>query len=114
MKNLLSFVTKTFFDLGVPRSGGWSTVRKHHLEKEGWCKYCGGTKNLAVHHIEPFHLHPEKELDDTNLITLCENYGNECHLKIGHFGNWKNFNPDVRKTANSPSVGIVCENYKKL
>jgi 5-methylcytosine-specific restriction endonuclease McrA len=87
------------------RSDKWPTVRKHHLEKEGWCKFCGGTEGLQVHHCEPFHIDPAKELDPTNLITLCELMDKECHLHIGHLGNWKNFNPKVREQANSPKVG---------
>lgn len=93
---------------GSARSPEWHRVEEAHIKAEPWCRNCGGTKNLQVHHVEPFHLHPEKELDPTNLITLCEDYhdGVECHLHIGHLGNWKNFNPYVRLTANSPSIGI--------
>ncbi len=79
------------------RSGHWPTVRKHHLEKEPVCQWCGSKESLEVHHISPFHIHPEDELQEHNLITLCERPGIECHLHHGHFGNWKNFNPDVRK-----------------
>ena len=114
MKNLLSLVCKTIYHIGMKRSDKWHTIRKHHIEKEGWCKYCGGTTHLEVHHIEPFHLNPDKELDDTNLITLCEDIGKDCHLKVGHLGNWKNFNPNVRKIADSPSVGMVCQLHTTL
>lgn len=112
MKNLISVVKKTVYHIGKRRSNQWSTVRKHHLEKEGWCRYCGGTKHLEVHHIEPFHINPSKELDEQNLITLCENIGKDCHLKIGHLGNWKKFNPNVKKEADSPVVGEVADELK--
>jgi hypothetical protein len=53
---------------------------------------CGTNNGLEVHHIEPFHLNPEKELDTNNLITLCKKH---CHLAIGHLMDYKSWNPDV-------------------
>jgi hypothetical protein len=87
--------------LHAKRSGHWATVRKHHLEKFGECAVCGDTKSLEVHHIQPFHEHPELELEPSNLITMCESksYGIICHLLIGHNGNYKNINPNVVKDA---------------
>lgn len=82
------------------RSPHWHTVRKHYLEQHNKCAACGRAEHLQVHHIEPFHLHPDKELDISNFITLCEVPGDDgCHLKLGHLGNWKSFNPDIIKTA---------------
>lgn len=73
---------------GVPRSSGWSKVRADFI-KGKCCALCGGTKLLEVHHIEPFHLYPEKELDPKNLIVLCEgNKSMNCHLQFGHFNNY--------------------------
>jgi 5-methylcytosine-specific restriction endonuclease McrA len=85
-----------------PRSDKWPAARRAHLKIEGWCRYCGGVKNLEVHHIMPFHDDPARELDPANFITLCERAGIECHLHAGHNDNWKNFNPGVRRLANSP------------
>ena len=58
-------------------------------------------KTLEVHHIKPFHLHPELELDFNNLITLCESGANGivCHRAIGHLGNYRSFNIDVKEDA---------------
>jgi 5-methylcytosine-specific restriction enzyme A len=94
--------------LGHARSTRWPAVEHAHLQREGWCRHCGGTARLQVHHVAPFHLHPELELDDSNLITLCEDSGDgvECHLHVGHLGNWKNFNPAVRAVATSPGPGV--------
>lgn len=100
--------TETLRALGHARSPHWPKVEAAHLAAEPFCRYCGGTKSLQVHHKEPFHLDPTKELDPTNLITLCEDYkdGVECHLHVGHLGNWKSFNPHVADVANSPGPGI--------
>jgi len=49
--------------------------------------------------MKPFHLHPELELDPTNLITLCMQPGQECHLYVGHGDSWKAYNPDVKQDA---------------
>jgi 5-methylcytosine-specific restriction endonuclease McrA len=78
-----------------PRSGEWRTIRNHHLEKEPACQVCGGKKKLNVHHCIPFHIDPKKELDDTNLITLCEY--NHCHVVFGHLGDYHSYNKDVRE-----------------
>lgn len=72
------------------RSPEWSKLRKQHLAVEGACAACGGTSLLQVHHIDPVHLAPEKELDPTNLITLC--IRNLCHLEVGHGSDYKFYN----------------------
>jgi hypothetical protein len=51
-----------------------------------------------VHHIHPFHLYPNLELEPSNLLTLCETGGN-CHIMLGHLKNWKSYNLGVRKDA---------------
>jgi 5-methylcytosine-specific restriction endonuclease McrA len=82
------------------RSPHWETVRKNHIKLEPSCAACGIKSHLQVHHKLPFHLHPELELVQSNLITLCEQAGDAgCHLKIGHLGDWKSFNPNVETDA---------------
>lgn len=80
--------------LGTARSGHWPTVRAAHLKLHPSCRLCGGTDKLEVHHIKPFHLHPDLELNPANLVTLCESGkgGINCHLACGHLGNFKSFN----------------------
>ena len=77
------------------RSPQWPKVRIAHLQEFPECAACGRTDHLNVHHILPFHLCPEKELDPANLITLCENDTINCHLLWGHLGSWKAYNPSV-------------------
>ena len=83
------------------RSPKWDKIRKAHLAQFPLCAVCGGTDSLEVHHIKPFHLHPELELEDSNLITLCESKKNgvTCHLFIGHLGSYKSFNENAREDA---------------
>ncbi len=82
---------------GKKRSSGWRKVRKEHLKKHPYCAICRGKKKLEVHHKIPFHLAPDLELFSSNLVTLCERkkYGINCHLLIGHRGNYRKFNDDV-------------------
>lgn len=77
------------------RSNHWPSVRKAHLKLQPACQMCGTMDELEVHHIRPFHLHPELELEQSNLITLCEKRGHDCHFVAGHFHNWRAFNPNV-------------------
>lgn len=72
------------------RSPDWATVRRKHLDKNPKCAACGGSQQLEVHHLLPFHLYPELELVPENLLTLCERRG--CHLRIGHSFNWSAYN----------------------
>lgn len=80
------------------RSPQWRHVEKLHLATHPFCAGCGSQLHLQVHHIRPFHLHPELELDSTNLITFCMD-GPECHLRIGHGDNFRAYNPDVVEHA---------------
>ena len=81
------------------RSSQWPRVRREHLKREPACQACRTGDKLEVHHIHPFHLRPELELDDSNLVTLCEKPGHDCHFVFGHFHNWRRWNPNVREDA---------------
>lgn len=74
------------------RSPKWTNLRKKHLEKNNVCAACGRDKKLEVHHIEPVHINPDRELDPTNLVTLCDN---PCHFVFGHLMNYKSWNQEV-------------------
>lgn len=80
------------------RSPRWAGVRDHFLEGHPSCAACGGREHVQVHHKQPFHEFPELELDLTNLISLCMGPA-ECHLLVGHGGNYKFYNPAVEQDA---------------
>lgn len=84
---------------GKERSPHWPFVEKEHLQREPRCMVCGTRRGLQVHHIKPFHLHPQLELDHGNLITLCELDGRDHHLLVGHLDDWHSFNANVREDA---------------
>lgn len=85
--------------LSAPRSPEWPLVRAAHLRFEPECVACGSRTALSVHHVEPFHLNPGRELDPGNLVTLCECPAHNCHLIFGHVLNWQLGNPDARSDA---------------
>jgi 5-methylcytosine-specific restriction protein A len=74
------------------RSPKWSKVRQDFLKDNNFCAACGKRIQLEVHHIEPVHINPDRELDPSNLITLC---GSRCHIIFGHLGDYKSWNKDV-------------------
>lgn len=82
---------------GNPRSSKWPRVREDFLRRNPCCLACGRAKNLEVHHIRPFHLNPELELDPRNLVPLC---AEPCHLVHGHLMSWVRHNPDVVEHCN--------------
>jgi len=64
----------------IARSPKWPAVEKKHLKDYPYCEVCGAVGSNQVHHIFPFHYcvslgRPDLELDQRNLITLCENQG---------------------------------------
>ena len=96
---MLNFLERFFFGDpifgGVPRSSKWPSVRKSHLALHPACEVCGTRKNLECHHIVPYNVRPEMELDFQNLITLCR----KDHLLFGHLNSFYSFNKDVKEDA---------------
>lgn len=84
---------------GNKRSPKWPGVRADFLKTHPTCHGCGGTKKLEVHHMVPFHIDPSRELDETNLITLCEEPGHDCHFHLGHLLDWSSHNTNVLQDA---------------
>lgn len=97
IKHGLNILKSKIRDVGIKqkRSPQWRKVETQFIESHPVCEICGSNKRLNVHHIKPFHLYPELELDVNNLITLCMDE-KECHFKIGHGGDWKSYCEDVR------------------
>ena len=81
------------------RSPEWRKVRKAYAEQFPICAICNTNKDINVHHIKPFHLYPHLELEPTNLVTLCRSkyLGFNCHMHIGHGGNFKYYNPWLKQ-----------------
>lgn len=79
------------FNILSNRSYQWQTLRNQHILKEKICQACGSNKKLQVHHIDPVHNNPDRELDPTNLVTLCSS----CHFVFGHLMDYKSWNINV-------------------
>jgi 5-methylcytosine-specific restriction protein A len=76
---------------GHKRSPKWRKLEGEFSKIHKDCKFCGSKKKLQVHHMKPFHLYPELELEVSNLIMLCL----RCHLLFGHLGNFRSYNPEI-------------------
>ena len=94
--------------LGVQRSQWWDRVRRTHLEiknpnyDQSCCAVCNGTDKPQVHHIVPFHFchlvyRGDLELDERNLMTLCEVPEHNHHELLGHLGDWEIYNKAGRE-----------------
>jgi 5-methylcytosine-specific restriction protein A len=101
IKHAVNLVKSAVKDVGLStrRSNKWPAVQAKHLLDNPCCAACGSLRKLNVHHMKPFHLHPELELDPDNLITLCMD--NDCHILIGHGDNFKAYNPLVKEDSAS-------------
>lgn len=98
---------KNFFQ---GRSYDWTKVRKEHLKRNPECAACGRKDDLEVHHIVPYHVAPNRELDPDNLITLC---GKHCHFVFGHLMDWKSWNKDVCRDVVKYRHQLNSRPYKK-
>ena len=82
--------------LGGVRSNRWPRIRRDFLSINPTCAACGKAKKflkpLEIHHIQPYNLFPEKELEFDNLITLCR----LCHLLFGHLDSFRSYNLNVK------------------
>lgn len=83
---------RPFLFLGKKRSTAWNALSKKWIKDHPCCAACGRSSSLSVHHIIPFHLKPEFELCEDNLISLCQT---PCHLIFGHLGNFWSWNETV-------------------
>jgi len=103
-REVMQFVTDRIqgkAEKGERRSSKWRNVRQEHIKLNPRCEICGRKKSVEVHHIIPFQIAPDHELNPLNLITLCESKKNgiNCHLLIGHLGNYRRFNPSAKADA---------------
>ncbi len=93
---------------GVDRSPEWPDAARHHLQLQPTCMACRpgmhSQSKVQVHHIFPFHYcvalgRPDLELDQRNLITLCEEEAGHPaenhHLLIGHLDDFRSSNLEV-------------------
>jgi hypothetical protein len=97
---------------GVARSPHWPACEHAFLKANPHCAACLPGQNpgsgVQVHHVWPFHWVvmlglPWLELDFANLIGLCEaehaRPAEDHHLLLGHLGDFKSNNPNVREDA---------------
>ena len=80
------------------RSSKWRSLSNEFLAGKV-CACCGRKEKLVAHHILPVHEFPEHELDEQNLIPLCEGRTVNCHLAVGHLFDWRSFNADAVSDA---------------
>jgi 5-methylcytosine-specific restriction endonuclease McrA len=77
------------------RSTKWRSVRNDIINVCGFCAACHASKNLEVHHIIPFNLRPDLELNYDNLMVLCKH----CHLTFGHYNDYRFYNANVKNDS---------------
>lgn len=101
--------------IGASRSNQWRKIRNQHIASFPYCALCGAEtrllKPLEVHHIRPFHLHPELELDTNNLVVLCRN----CHYQAGHLGiSWSYENTNLTSVLQHQTGKMLYEQRKAV
>jgi hypothetical protein len=85
---------------GADRHKDWPRIRNEWIRNHPECAVCGRSERLQAHHIIPFHVAPELELEPVNLVTLCTRRKVlNCHLVFGHLGRWTDYNPNCIRDA---------------
>lgn len=108
---------------GITRSSHWPAVERAHLHRQPRCVACppGWTGSPQVHHIFPFHYcvalgRPDLELDDRNLVTLCQTEkdrpAEDHHLLIGHLDSFQSSNLVADADAAATFAGMSAEAIK--
>lgn len=97
MKKILCFLFGWFCKrhLLAARSPKWNAVKTAFLKKHPKCAVCETETNVEVHHIVPFHMDKTRELDTTNLMSMCKCH----HFTFGHLCNWKKVNCMIVRDA---------------
>lgn len=109
---MINFLRQLFSkQLGSGRSSDWPKVRKEYILAHPTCAVCSGLKKCEVHHIKPFNLEPQLELDPSNFITLCRK--NNCHLMLGHLMDYSSWNSDIIKDADYINNKIINRPYDR-
>lgn len=94
------------------RSPKWPAAERLSLRNQKFCDVCGVAMDpkikVQVHHVIPYHFcillgRPDLELDQRNLIVLCETEAGapspNHHLRVGHSGDFQSSNINVRNDA---------------
>lgn len=82
----------------IRRPASVTRAQHHHVARHPSCAACGSEVSVQAHHIDPYNKFPSMASNPDNFISLCEGV-NECHLKVGHGGNWHYYNPTVVQDA---------------
>ena len=101
------------------RSSAWPEWSDRYMARHPFCAVTGRLiwrngkfiVEAALHHIVPFHLDPERELDETNVLPMTEAPPFNAHLIVGHLGDWRSFNPEVVEDARKWREKILCRPY---
>jgi hypothetical protein len=97
---------------GNGRHIGWYDARKRHLKKENRCCWCGGRICLEVHTILPWNIFPSEQLNEKNLITLCEAPDKNCHFNYGHSRKWMGYVGNIRELCEKRKIFLKNEAEK--
>ncbi len=95
------------------RDPQWPALSKKMIKEAGnKCALCNKSKNLITHHIIPVHVNKELELNENNLIVLCEHLTHNCHFFIAHCCDWRSYNPEIRIDTKLLNERILNRKYK--
>lgn len=82
----------------VTRPWAVTKAQRAHVKSNPECAACGSMVKCQGHHVLPYKKFPGSRSDAANFITLCEGV-NKCHLRVGHGGDWRFYNPEVMSDA---------------
>ncbi len=70
------------------------------------CGWCGRSKKLEVHHIQPVSVAPDIAADHNNMIMLCRKPA--CHQVVGHDGDFgRRYVENVKELCDDNNQRVV-------
>lgn len=78
------------------RSPHWPEMVRGFLAEYPRCAGCERKADTA-HHVKPFHLFPDLELVEGNLVAVCL----PCHFVLCHLGDWRTYLETCRSVLKS-------------
>ena len=78
----------------------WNKLKQKYLQENPKCEWCGQDAD-TVHHIIPVHVNRDLEMEESNLMSLCDNRTRKCHFIVAHYCHWVKYNDKIKEITES-------------
>jgi 5-methylcytosine-specific restriction endonuclease McrA len=83
------------------RDPRFRSAEREFIRRNPVCAGCGGSATTA-HHVIPFHVRPDLEMDESNWAPVCP----DCHFVDGHARNWRKWVDNFWQVVKLKAAGL--------